>query len=316
MTQNAQVKKHFLVLSLTLLFSICLTYFVIGQTVISTNGSGKTLKLMTYNLKFASPDYKPSWEVRREMQVELIRKYNPDIIGTQEGLKEQIDYLADHLPDYVVIGEGRKGGDDDEHMAIFFKRDKFRLREMQSFQLSETPEIIGSGPEVNPRMVTWARLAWINKPVENDKNRHSQDYRGHWENNLEFYVFNTHYFNGRIDTLARLNASKLILKRVNDLNRFGSWTAERPVFLVGDFNCRPGSAPYKVLVGDKNSSDPDLLKNSFGDPNKIDWILYKGGVEVLNYEEVDFNVNGVYPSDHKPIVVEFEIKDKIEKTTK
>jgi endonuclease/exonuclease/phosphatase (EEP) superfamily protein YafD len=122
---------------------------VVAQTNKPLNPDNRLLKLMTYNLKFASPDYKPSWEVRREMQVDLIRKYNPDIIGTQEGLKEQIDWLADHLPEYVVIGEGRKGGDDDEHMAIFIKKDKFRLREVQSFQLSETPEIIGSGPEVN-----------------------------------------------------------------------------------------------------------------------------------------------------------------------
>jgi endonuclease/exonuclease/phosphatase family metal-dependent hydrolase len=107
-----------------------------------------------------------------------------------------------------------------------------------------------------------------------------------------------------------LNASKLIRKRVNDLNRFGSWTPERPVFLMGDFNCRPGSAPYKVLVGDNNSTDPDTFKNSFEDTGKIDWILYKGAVKVLKYEDVDFNVNGVYPSDHKPICVEFEIPEK------
>ncbi len=271
--------------------------------------SNNSLKLMTYNLKFASPTYKPSWEVRREMQVDLIRKYNPDIIGTQEGLKEQIDYLAEHLPEYVVIGEGRQGGDDDEHMAIFYKRDKFRLRELQSFALSNTPKILGSGPEVNPRMVTWVRLALISIPNEGKNGKYPEDYRGHWENTQEFYVFNTHYFNGRKDSLARLNASKLILERVNNLNRFGSWTTERPVFLMGDFNCRPGSAPYKVLVGDENSIDPDLLKNSFEDRSKIDWILYKGNVKVLKYEEVDFNVNGVYPSDHKPVYVEFEMPD-------
>lgn len=62
----------------------------------------KTIKLMTYNLKFASPTFEPSWEVRREMQVALFNKHSPDIIGTQEGLKEQIDYLMDHLPEYVV----------------------------------------------------------------------------------------------------------------------------------------------------------------------------------------------------------------------
>jgi len=298
------------ILVLICFFIFCaffISQLVVGQVSMSNNNSGITLKMMTYNLKFASPDYKPSWEVRRKMQVELIRKYNPDIIGTQEGLKEQIDWLADNLPEYVVVGEGRKGGDDDEHMAVFIKKDKFRLREMQSFQLSETPEIIGSGPEVNPRMVSWMRLAVINRPKEGEKSPYPQDYRGHWENTKEFYVFNTHYFNGRIDTLARVNASKLILKRVNALNRFGSWTPERQVFLMGDFNCRPGSTPYKVLVGDKNSNDPGLFKNSFEDPNKIDWILYKGAVKVLKYEDVDFNVNGVYPSDHKPIFVEFEM---------
>jgi endonuclease/exonuclease/phosphatase family metal-dependent hydrolase len=158
-------------------------------------------------------------------------------------------------------------------------------------------------------MVTWARLALINRPNEGEKSPYPQDYRGHWENTKEFYVFNTHYFNGRIDSLARLNASKLIMERVSELNRFGAWTPERPVFLLGDFNCRPGSAPYKVLVGDKNSADPDLFKNSFEDPGKIDWILYKGTVKVLKYEDVDFNVNGVYPSDHKPIYVEFELPE-------
>ena len=297
------MKRNSVLTGLCIFCTVFLTQLAVGQTKLE-----QPLKLMTYNLKFASPDYKPSWEVRREMQVDLIRKYNPDIIGTQEGLKEQIDYLADHLPEYIVVGEGRKGGDDDEHMAVFIKKDKFRIREIQSFQLSKTPEIIGSGPEVNPRMVTWARLALIKIPNEGKNGRYPEDYRGHWENTQEFYVFNTHYFNGSKDSLARLNASKLILKRVNALNRFGSWTAERPVFLMGDFNCRPGSAPYMVLVGDKNSSDPDLLKNSFEDEKKIDWILYKGAVKVLKYEEVDYNVEGVYPSDHKPVYVEFEMQ--------
>ena len=292
----APIRKRLIVLSLILVCSFCLSQVVVGQT----------LKMMTYNLKFASPDYKPSWQVRRDMQVDMIRNYKPDIIGTQEGLKEQIDYLADHLPEYVVVGEGRKGGDDDEHMAIFFRRDKFRLREMQSFQLSKTPEIIGSGPEVNPRMVTWVRLALINSPKEPAGSLHPEDYRGHWENTQEFYVFDTHFFNGRNMELARLNASKLILERINELNRFGEWTPERPVFLLGDFNCRPNSAPYQLLVGAKDSTNTNLLRNSFEDLKKIDWILYKGAVKVLKHEDVDYNVGGVYPSDHKPVYVEFE----------
>jgi hypothetical protein len=228
-------------------FHLGLGYLAVAQSNGSVKPEGKVLKLMTYNLKFASPTFQPSWEVRRDMQ---------------------------------------------------------------SFQLSETPEIIGSGPEVNPRMVTWVRLAFINRPNEGEKSPNPQDFRGHWENNREFYVFNTHFFNGPDASLAKLNASKLILKRINALNRFGEWRAERPLFLLGDFNCRPGTPPYRILVGDKNSTDTELLKNTFEDLNKIDWILYKGAVKVLKYEEVTYNVNGVYPSDHKPIYVEVEIPGK------
>jgi endonuclease/exonuclease/phosphatase family metal-dependent hydrolase len=269
---------------------------------------GKIIKIMTYNLKFASPTFKPAWEVRREMQVDLIRKYDPDIIGTQEGLKEQVDYLMDHLPEYVVVGEGRKGGDDDEHMAIFFKRDRFRLREMHSFQLSETPDVPGSGPSINPRMVTWVRLAIINRP-EDGVSPYPMDYRDHWENTQEFYVFNTHFFTGGFD-LAKRNSAKLIMERINALNRFGEWQEQRPVFLLGDFNARPGGEVYRIIVGDENADRSLHMNDSIEGGSGIDWNLYRGNVEVINYERVDYNVDGAYPSDHKPIVVDYRILDR------
>jgi len=289
---------------------ICISFIVLLAHGTEVNAQDRSIKIMTYNLKFASPTFEPAWEVRRDWQVELIRKYDPDIIGTQEGLKEQIDYLMDKLTEYVVIGEGRKGGDDDEHMAIFFKRDKFRLREMHSFQLSETPEVLGSGPQINPRMVTWARLAIINRPEEGAAGPYPQDYRGHWENTQELYVFNTHFFTRRGHDLEQLNSAKLIMERIHGLRRFGSWTAERPLFLMGDFNAKPGGEVYRTFVGEENSSDPDLLVDSIEGGFGIDWILYRGNVKVISYENVDYNVDGDYPSDHKPVIAEFEIQKK------
>lgn len=302
--------RHFKsMISLIVLGMFALSSIASAQENKNQKTDSRTIKLMSYNIKFASPAYEPSWEVRREMQLDMIREYNPDIIGIQEGLKEQVDYLMDNLPDYVVVGEGRKGGDDDEHMAIFFKRDKFRLREMNSFQLSETPEVLGSGPGVNPRIVTWARLAIINRPENGESSPYPQNYRGHWENTREFYIFNTHFFT-RGHNLAKLNSSKLIMERINALNRFGEWTKERPVFLMGDFNSKPDGEVYKAFVGEENSNDPNLLKDCIEGGLGIDWILYKGNVEVLNYEKVDYNVDGTYPSDHKPIFVEIQILDK------
>jgi len=319
MKMNAQRKRHFLKtagLLMVMVVSLTSCTHAGEQSALSQTAEKQaanlqpektTIKMMTYNLKFADPHFKPAWSVRRDWQVDLINQYDPDIIGTQEGLKEQVDYLMDHLPQYVVVGEGRKGGDDDEHMAIFFKRDRFRLREMGSFQLSETPEVPGSGPEVNPRIVTWARLAVINRPPAGKPGSYPSDYRGHWETTQEFYVFNTHFFNGPNYPLARLNSAKLIMKRIHAFDRFGEWSPERPVFLMGDFNSQPGSDVYKTFVGNDNSNDPDLLKDSIKEGLGIDWILYKGNVKVLSYEKVDYTVNGVYPSDHKPVLVKFQI---------
>jgi len=265
---------------------------------------------MTYNLKFADPNFKPTWDVRLNMQVDMIKKYSPDIIGTQEGLKGQIDDLMDKLPEYVVIGEGRKGGDDDEHMAIFFRRDRFRLREMGSFQLSATPEILGSGPKANPRMVTWARLAVINRPAAGESSPYPSDYRDHWANNQEFYIFNTHFFVGGYE-MAKLNSARLIMQRISALYSFGEWEKNRPIFLTGDFNSRPGSPAYKTFVGDGTTNDPYLLKDTKEGGAGIDWILYNGNVKVVSYENIDYNVNGVYPSDHHPVMVEFLIPGRI-----
>jgi hypothetical protein len=147
-------------------------------------------------------------------------------------------------------------------MAIFFKRDKYRLREMGSFQLSETPEVLGSGPDVNPRMVTWARLAIIHRPTDGESGPYPSDYRGHWENTQEFYIFNTHLFSSHDQLLAKRSSSELIMERINALNRFGGWTKERPVFLMGDFNSKPGGEIYRSFVGDEKPGDPFLLKDS------------------------------------------------------
>jgi len=136
------------------------------------------------------------------------------------------------------------------------------------------------------------------------------DYRGHWENTQEFYIFNTHFFTRRGHALEQLSSAKLIMDRISELNRFGSWNQERPVFLMGDFNSKPGSEVYKTFVGDDNSIDHHLLDDSIEGGRGIDWILSKGNVKVISYENVDYNVDGAYPSDHKPVFVEYQILDK------
>ncbi len=287
-----------------------LLWLVVGTVCLATTSShakGENLRVMTFNLRFANPNDPVVWEDRRVMQVDLIEKYSPDIIGIQEGLKAQLDYLMDHLPQYGVVGEGRKGGDDDEHMAIFYKRRLLRLRQLDSFWLSESPEIAGSGPDVNPRMVTWARFSFITRPPEGESQLHPGDYRGAW-NTQEFYLFNTHFFTGQ-HKRAKDSAARLIVDRTRQIRDFGHWSTHRPIILTGDFNSRPGSSVHKILTGDGTADDSLLFKDSTDKQGRrIDWILYRGRLKVTHYEELDYNVEGRYPSDHLPIIADFEFE--------
>ena len=54
------LKNRISTVSLIFICSVCFHHQSAGQTESNKSNSGKTLKMMTYNLKFASPDYKPS----------------------------------------------------------------------------------------------------------------------------------------------------------------------------------------------------------------------------------------------------------------
>lgn len=62
------------------------------------------LRVMTFNIRYAmltSPGHE--WEGRRDMIVEIIRQYQPDIVGLQEDMTQQVAYLESQLPDYQGI---------------------------------------------------------------------------------------------------------------------------------------------------------------------------------------------------------------------
>ena len=81
------------------------------------------LKLMTLNLRHGdAKDGEHIWENRRPIMVEMLRKYHPDILGVQEGLRFQLDELIEELPGYAWFGEGRYGLDEGEHVAVFYNR--------------------------------------------------------------------------------------------------------------------------------------------------------------------------------------------------
>lgn len=256
------------------------------------------LNVMSYNLRFAGFTPPNAWPDRRPLMKELLRKSSPDIIGTQEGVYSQLKDIASDLPKYDWLGLGRNGGSRGEFMAIFYRKDRFEPLEFDHFWLSDTPEVIGSmtwGPTL-PRMATWAKFRDL-------------------KTKQEFYFVNTH-FDHKVQE-AREKSAELIRKRV------AAFDPALPILLTGDFNAQAQeNKAYKILVADHYFADTwDTAKrrsdaitgtyNGFKElqpkGHRIDWILTRGDVAVESFEIVTFSKDGLFPSDHCPIVAKLTL---------
>ncbi|WP_343545439.1 endonuclease/exonuclease/phosphatase family protein [Sphingomonas paucimobilis] len=187
----------------------------------------ETLKVMTFNVRYASDEGAERWAARRPVMVELIRRAVPDVIGTQELLQRQGDDIVRALPGYRWFGRDRMGGHDDEHMGIFYRPDRLTLVDQGDFWLSDTPEVVGSqswGTDL-PRMASWAVFE-----TKDAKPR-------------RFLFVDTHLAHRDEDAEARDKAAALILARLPTLAK------GLPVILAGDMNARPDTAAYRRFAG-------------------------------------------------------------------
>ena len=269
------------------------------QAAAPARASAGELVIATYNLRYASNESPNAWPDRRPAVKALLDRYQPDLIGTQEGLYQQLKDIAADQPAYAWIGVGRDGGSHGEFMAIFYRQDRFEPLEYDHFWLSDTPEAIGSSTWGNavPRMVTWARFR--------------DRLKGH-----EFYFWNTHL--DHEVQLAREKSARLIRQRISKL------PAGLPVFLVGDFNAvATANRAYDILTKDSGLADTWFAArerrnedvNSFTgfsplrrEGQRIDWILARGAMDVRATEVVTLRHGGQWPSDHLPVVAWVTLK--------
>jgi len=252
-----------------------------------------TLRVMTFNVRYPAPNDGPErWESRRDLFVKTIREQHPDVLGTQELYKEQGDYVVAKLPGYKWFGMGRKGGDGDEHMGVFYRTDEFRVLDSGNFWLSDTPDVPGSDTWGTPfpRMVTWARF------------QRKDDGR-------TFVMFDTHLPYREQDNVAREKGAAVILKRI------AKFAAGEPFVLAGDFNTTPDSKVHAMLtqhlqdawLAAPHRSGPDKTFHNFtGNPTeRIDWILVRG-FRVKDARTVTTHQGKLYPSDHFPVVADLQ----------
>ncbi|MEV6348213.1 endonuclease/exonuclease/phosphatase family protein [Actinoplanes sp. NPDC051851] len=250
------------------------------------------LDVMTFNLKYASRATPNSWKQRRPVMRTLLTVEHPDLIGTQEGLPDQLrDIESDLGPEYDWIGLGRDGGDDGEHMAIFFDTTRLSPVKSGNYWLSTTPGVPASvswGTNFT-RMVTWVLFADLRT------GRH-------------FYAVNTHLDNTSEN--ARRHAARLIRSRLAALD-------DLPIILTGDFNspAETGSQVYRTLVTEPGYQDVWDTAPSRGpeyqsihnyqplvrDGERDDWILATPGVLPVAVLMNTYRRGRQYPSDHLPV---------------
>jgi len=266
---------------------------------LSTFAQTVDIKVMTYNIRCGfcedSSDVN-NWSKRKYLVAYLIKNHNPDLIGLQEAEMFQVKELIEMLDEYDWYGvsreDGKEGG---ESTAILYKTKRFKLEEKYTIWLSETPELVSKGWDAAfKRTVTIAKL----KDLQSKK---------------EFYYLNTHF--DHIGETARTESSRLIVKEIN------KYSKDYPIILSGDFNYTSISDGYKIITGKlfdsksvskKESLGGNITFNGFGKDiqpdNKIDFIFVNNKIEVLNHLIDTTTFNGLYPSDHYPVIAVLLLK--------
>ncbi|MFF4395118.1 endonuclease/exonuclease/phosphatase family protein [Streptomyces sp. NPDC001480] len=254
--------------------------------------AGRRLGVMTFNLRFASTTEPNSWAVRRPVMRALLRHEAPDVLGTQEGLYQQLrDIHTDLGPTYDWIGTGREGGSHDEAVAVFYNTRRLAPVEHDTFWLSDTPKVIGSNTwgAALPRIATWIRF---------------RDLR---DDGREFHLLNTH-LDHRVQ-YARERAAALIGRRIAELG------PSQPFLVTGDFNSAAHDNPvYDTLLDaglvdtwDTAAGRSKLYATFHGyqplvaDGDRIDWILATPGVTTHRATVNTYAQDGQFPSDHLPV---------------
>lgn len=271
------------------------TAILIGLGLLATTETSwsQTANVVSFNIKYDNTaDTINNWNDRKPYVAKLIQHYDSDIIGIQEGLHRQVDYLNKALTDHAYVGVGRDDAKEKgEYSAIFYNAKKFKVLKTNTFWLSETPEKVSVGWDASlERICTYALL----------ENKASKK---------KIWVFNTHF--DHRGKQARVNSAQLIFKRIREIN-----TSNLPVILMGDLNLTPDTAPIQYLK--KNLTDAkEITQKPFYGPvgtfngfnqerimkNRIDYFFVKD-VEVLSYSHIDDRMpNNKHISDHLPVLM-------------
>lgn len=240
------------------------------------------LRAMTFNLRLdTARDGANAWIRRRDRVASVVRSQRPDVLGTQEGLAHQLQDLDARLPGYARIGGCRRGDGTDEHAALYYDRDRYRLEACGDVWFSDTPHVPGSATWGNrlPRHATWAKLRDADDCIVEVVNLHLDHMHGG----------------------SRLAAAHMLAR------------AHPDAVLMGDFNAKPLDRVHSAFLEACWRDTHPQGRESGGTyhaftgipKSRIDWILAPRDCRVLAHKVVRPRfADGRFASDHDPVVAE------------
>lgn len=266
----------------------------------------KPARIGTYNIRFQDLEGENNmWKSRNILLEKLLKKYDFDILGTQEPFINQISDMLIYLTDYDYVGTSTTGKSNSSRKhfnAIFYKKDRFKVLDNGNFWLSQTPDLanVKGWDAYSVRMCTWALF----------KNN---------ETGKEFYYFNVHY--DHIGVEARKESSKLMLSKIKEI------AGDKHVIFTGDLNSNQNSEAYQTIIADGTLADSYTIAESkdnagwhtlnrfnyFDAPatggSRIDHIFVTRKDSKINYWKIiNDSYSEKYPSDHYPVMVEWSFK--------
>lgn len=258
----------------------------------------QSVRAMSYNIRCGSCESENDvnhWSRRKFLVADVIRRSRADVVGLQEVELFQARSLAALLGDFDWVGAGRDDGAEKGEMnAVFVRRSAFSIKSYKTLWLSETPEQVSIGWDAAlNRTVTVVSLK--SKTTGQDLN-----------------FLNTHF--DHIGERAREESAALISRVVTGLN------PETPKILAGDLNAIPNFQGYEMLTNQLRdaaavtrapATGGDMTFNGFGldlkPGNKIDYLFVSPGQEVRWHKVVTDRYDGLYPSDHFPVLMEMTL---------
>ncbi len=251
------------------------------------------MKLVTFNIRYdTASDDKNAFHYRRDQIARKIKRESPDIICFQEVLPHVAVWLRENLKGYYVVGCGRNKRLKDEQTAIAFKADRMNLIALETYWLSDTPQVPGSryeGQSVCPRICTEA----VFQDLEKD---------------TVFRVVNVHL--DHADSGVRGKEIRQVLERIENEHVFPGV----PVILAGDFYSEPDSEEIQALKSleqfEEITGEIEATYHGYGmaEPMKVDYIFIQKPYICTSVKVWTDCRNGVYLSDHYPICAELSLE--------